>query len=224
VPDFYQGTELWDLHLVDPDNRQPVDYETRIKYLEDLRVLLEDSDVGRGFPSTWPAASLRAGSPADRPATHHPTPALPDGGSLTRPAFVRDLLANWHDGRIKMLVTTIGLRLRLALPDLFLRGEYLPLDADLTGLPADIVAFARRLDGETLIVAVPRLISKLVNLEMPVGDVWGEARLFLPPSPAGHYRNMVTGEVVEAVTEADVPALRLRDAFRDCPVACLLAE
>ena len=29
VPDFYQGTELWDLSLVDPDNRQPVDYARR---------------------------------------------------------------------------------------------------------------------------------------------------------------------------------------------------
>ena len=29
VPDFYQGTELWDLNLVDPDNRRPVDYERR---------------------------------------------------------------------------------------------------------------------------------------------------------------------------------------------------
>jgi (1->4)-alpha-D-glucan 1-alpha-D-glucosylmutase len=29
VPDFYQGCELWDLSLVDPDNRQPVDYERR---------------------------------------------------------------------------------------------------------------------------------------------------------------------------------------------------
>jgi (1->4)-alpha-D-glucan 1-alpha-D-glucosylmutase len=29
VPDFYQGTELWDLNLVDPDNRRPVDYEKR---------------------------------------------------------------------------------------------------------------------------------------------------------------------------------------------------
>ena len=27
VPDIYQGTELWDLSLVDPDNRRPVDYE-----------------------------------------------------------------------------------------------------------------------------------------------------------------------------------------------------
>jgi (1->4)-alpha-D-glucan 1-alpha-D-glucosylmutase len=29
VPDFYQGTELWDLSLVDPDNRRPVDYGAR---------------------------------------------------------------------------------------------------------------------------------------------------------------------------------------------------
>ena len=26
VPDFYQGTELWDFSLVDPDNRRPVDF------------------------------------------------------------------------------------------------------------------------------------------------------------------------------------------------------
>lgn len=30
VPDIYQGTELWDFSLVDPDNRRPVDYESRI--------------------------------------------------------------------------------------------------------------------------------------------------------------------------------------------------
>jgi len=29
VPDLYQGTELWDLSLVDPDTRRPVDYELR---------------------------------------------------------------------------------------------------------------------------------------------------------------------------------------------------
>jgi (1->4)-alpha-D-glucan 1-alpha-D-glucosylmutase len=29
VPDFYQGSELWDLSLVDPDNRRPVDYRLR---------------------------------------------------------------------------------------------------------------------------------------------------------------------------------------------------
>jgi (1->4)-alpha-D-glucan 1-alpha-D-glucosylmutase len=37
VPDFYQGTELWDLTLVDPDNRRPVDFELRRRMLGDLR-------------------------------------------------------------------------------------------------------------------------------------------------------------------------------------------
>ena len=34
VPDFYQGSELWDLTLVDPDNRRPVDYRLRREVLE----------------------------------------------------------------------------------------------------------------------------------------------------------------------------------------------
>jgi len=37
VPDFYQGTELWDLNLVDPDNRRPVDFETRRRLLHELK-------------------------------------------------------------------------------------------------------------------------------------------------------------------------------------------
>ncbi len=36
VPDFYQGTELWDFSLVDPDNRRPVDFEKRRRYLEEI--------------------------------------------------------------------------------------------------------------------------------------------------------------------------------------------
>lgn len=36
VPDFYQGTELWQFTLVDPDNRRPVDYETRKQSLADM--------------------------------------------------------------------------------------------------------------------------------------------------------------------------------------------
>jgi (1->4)-alpha-D-glucan 1-alpha-D-glucosylmutase len=36
VPDFYQGSELWDLRLVDPDNRGPIDFEKRAAALESL--------------------------------------------------------------------------------------------------------------------------------------------------------------------------------------------
>jgi (1->4)-alpha-D-glucan 1-alpha-D-glucosylmutase len=41
VPDFYQGSELWDLSLVDPDNRRPVDYELRRRLLDELEPVLE---------------------------------------------------------------------------------------------------------------------------------------------------------------------------------------
>jgi (1->4)-alpha-D-glucan 1-alpha-D-glucosylmutase len=36
IPDVYQGTELWDLSLVDPDNRRPVDYWQRARLLSSL--------------------------------------------------------------------------------------------------------------------------------------------------------------------------------------------
>ncbi len=36
IPDFYQGTELWDLSLVDPDNRLPIDYAARRRALAEL--------------------------------------------------------------------------------------------------------------------------------------------------------------------------------------------
>ncbi|GAB1543072.1 malto-oligosyltrehalose synthase [Scytonema sp. NUACC21] len=37
IPDFYQGTELWDFSLVDPDNRRPVDFEIRQSYLKTIK-------------------------------------------------------------------------------------------------------------------------------------------------------------------------------------------
>jgi (1->4)-alpha-D-glucan 1-alpha-D-glucosylmutase len=37
VPDFYQGTELWELSLVDPDNRRPVDFEQRLAFLKEIK-------------------------------------------------------------------------------------------------------------------------------------------------------------------------------------------
>ena len=41
MPDIYQGTELWDLSLVDPDNRRPVDYEARQELFEQALAALQ---------------------------------------------------------------------------------------------------------------------------------------------------------------------------------------
>src|SRR4029077_12077275 len=42
VPDFYQGCELWDFSLVDPDNRRPVDYGLRQQRLDALEATPEE--------------------------------------------------------------------------------------------------------------------------------------------------------------------------------------
>jgi (1->4)-alpha-D-glucan 1-alpha-D-glucosylmutase len=47
VPDTYQGTELWDFSLVDPDNRRPVDFDLRARLLADLQARSESGDVRR---------------------------------------------------------------------------------------------------------------------------------------------------------------------------------
>ncbi len=50
VPDFYQGTEFWDLSLVDPDNRRAVDYDARERALDDetpIEALLANWRDGR---------------------------------------------------------------------------------------------------------------------------------------------------------------------------------
>jgi (1->4)-alpha-D-glucan 1-alpha-D-glucosylmutase len=70
VPDVYQGNELWDFSLVDPDNRRPVDYGLRNGLLADLkrmdpadaRSVLEEDAWEDGRPKlylTWKALELR---------------------------------------------------------------------------------------------------------------------------------------------------------------------
>jgi (1->4)-alpha-D-glucan 1-alpha-D-glucosylmutase len=46
IPDFYQGNELWELTLVDPDNRRPVDFHQRAGYLNALQALSEREGAG----------------------------------------------------------------------------------------------------------------------------------------------------------------------------------
>jgi (1->4)-alpha-D-glucan 1-alpha-D-glucosylmutase len=55
VPDFYQGSELWDLRLVDPDNRGPVDFERRVRLLAELMKQEEQNrlDLIRDLLDHW---------------------------------------------------------------------------------------------------------------------------------------------------------------------------
>jgi (1->4)-alpha-D-glucan 1-alpha-D-glucosylmutase len=53
VPDLYQGCELWDLSLMDPDNRRPVDYDRRIRLLDG-----QPPSV-RGLMEGWQDAAIK---------------------------------------------------------------------------------------------------------------------------------------------------------------------
>jgi (1->4)-alpha-D-glucan 1-alpha-D-glucosylmutase len=61
VPDLYQGSELWDLSLVDPDNRRPVDYGLRSGLLSEIRGAGAREVLARadeGAPKLWLIACL----------------------------------------------------------------------------------------------------------------------------------------------------------------------
>ncbi len=70
VPDIYQGTELWDLSLVDPDNRRPVDFDRRARVLDLVTGATPETvldELDEGWPKLWAIArtlELRGRHPA----------------------------------------------------------------------------------------------------------------------------------------------------------------
>ena len=54
VPDIYQGTEIWDYSLVDPDNRRPVDYELRCRMLKSISSATPEELMKR-----WPDGGIK---------------------------------------------------------------------------------------------------------------------------------------------------------------------
>jgi (1->4)-alpha-D-glucan 1-alpha-D-glucosylmutase len=132
VPDIYQGNEIWDFSLVDPDNRRPVDYERRREMLRSLE-------------------------------TADPT----------------ELLQQWPDGRIKLLLTQRLLRFRREHSLLFQQGTYSPLTV--TGAFAEsCIAFAREHEGKWIAIVVPRLSSRVGF--PPIGEKWQDTAVGLPAS------------------------------------------
>jgi len=70
VPDTFQGSELWDLRLVDPDNRGAVDFDSRRAMLAELENGIEVEKIidksGTGMPKMWvihQALTLRQSHP-----------------------------------------------------------------------------------------------------------------------------------------------------------------
>jgi (1->4)-alpha-D-glucan 1-alpha-D-glucosylmutase len=181
VPDFYQGCEMWDLSLVDPDNRRPVDYAVRAGSLDALMHKAEAE------------------------------------GEL---AVCRDVMATMEDGRIKLWTTHRALALRAEMPEVFRRGEYIPVAMAEEGHTQHVVAFLRRQDEDCVLVAVPRFACTLMRqrAEMPVGTAWGEMTLLAQECAGKRMRNVFTGE--EMVVPED-GRIQLAELFGEFPVGLL---
>ncbi len=61
VPDFYQGTELWDFSLVDPDNRRPIDFAKRSKFLREIKHREQDNPkrLATELVEHWPDGRVK---------------------------------------------------------------------------------------------------------------------------------------------------------------------
>lgn len=141
VPDLYQGSELWDFSLVDPDNRRPVNFAERQSMLADFRPRSE-SNVD--------------GASSEASASRQLCDAKSDASVL-----LVDLLLAPLSGRIKLYVISRLLQLREKAPELFERGTYIPLAVN--GTKANhLIAFARKEEsGRSLIVILPRFLAGL---------------------------------------------------------------
>ncbi|HKD55833.1 MAG TPA: hypothetical protein VKB72_16590, partial [Steroidobacteraceae bacterium] len=185
VPDTYQGNELWDFSLVDPDNRRPVDYELRCEQLRRL----EDP---------------------------------------TARASLRELSASLEDGRCKLLLTCRALQLRRAQPKLFSHGDYRRLNVH--GSRAHhICAFARRCQGQSVIVIAPRLYRRLLDdpARLPLGpEVWENTLVELPRDERSRValRNVLDGVHVRPSEDGAATGILVAQALSDFPVALLASE
>jgi (1->4)-alpha-D-glucan 1-alpha-D-glucosylmutase len=122
VPDIYQGTELWDLTLVDPDNRRPVDYEMRRHLLAALQDATPEAIWARadeGLPKLWvirqalalrrqhpewfgPAGDYRPVQVSGARAAHAVAFARGTGAVTIVPRLILGLAGNWGDTWIEI--------------------------------------------------------------------------------------------------------------------------
>ncbi len=192
VPDVWQGSEFWDFNLVDPDNRRPVDFESRRRALTCLAKRAQE-DLAQ---------------------------------------LVRELVAHWPDERIKMYVIWQALGLRRQQPALF-DGDYLAISAD-GPRKGQLCAFARVAASQWALVAVPRLAlaawretepsTAAAEGRWPTACWWRETLVELPPEAPRRWRDVLSGEVLEATADGQRVVLDAATLFQRFPVALLFGD
>ncbi|HUF29206.1 MAG TPA: hypothetical protein VMM77_00985, partial [Gemmatimonadaceae bacterium] len=103
-------------------------------------------------------------------------------------------------------------------------GNYAPIESAGAG-SRHVVSFARALAGRAAIAVATRLSRTLTGgLAPPIGDIWGETRVFLPEplTAISRWTCVVSGHSVEVAHDSAAAGLRVSDVLRHLPVALLV--
>jgi (1->4)-alpha-D-glucan 1-alpha-D-glucosylmutase len=130
---------------------------------------------------------------------------------------LRDSLAHWQDGKVKLAIATALLRCRREHADLFRQGSYEPIAIE-GPLSHHLIAFRRAYGTESCIVIAGRLLAPLLGDRMSYDGaaIWQDTRVTLSEAPTALI-NVLSGATVTG------PALELGGILADAPVAVLLA-
>jgi (1->4)-alpha-D-glucan 1-alpha-D-glucosylmutase len=162
IPDIYQGAELWDFSLVDPDNRLPVNFDMRMSLLNEI--ILQEKE--------------------------NPDAVLD---------FVR---ARQTAGAQKIFLIRRILHFRKKFPELFSRGQYLPVITS-----ENMIGYIRGLENRRLLVLTP---LPAMQAEMQLHKVYGIR---------GRWKNIFTGSQMVLDDAIDVQLM-----LKEFPVAALVFE
>jgi (1->4)-alpha-D-glucan 1-alpha-D-glucosylmutase len=194
VPDFFQGAELWDLRLVDPDNRAPVDFARRMSALRELEA--EDPVSSAGESATSAAENGRHGSQSG----------------------ARKLAEQWENGNVKLFLIRKTLEYRKQHAELFADGELLP--AEVRGPAAEnVVAFFRRRENAWSLTVVPRWLARRTR---DGALTWTGTSIVLPSGAPEEWFSVLTGGRCATHAGHGEHVLHVEELLGDFPVALLI--
>jgi (1->4)-alpha-D-glucan 1-alpha-D-glucosylmutase len=197
VPDIYQGSEIWDFSLVDPDNRRPVDYDLRAWWLGELI-----NPPGSRAELAHALVDSKADGRIKLYLTHRALRFRRDHAELFRAGSYMPLEAT---GDAAEHIVAFARVLSAQAPALGARGASTA--------------------GEEVLAVAPRLLAKRLHDAgaLPLGvAAWGDGLLALPnATPGQHYRDIFTDRTHEVIERDGTTGLLLSALLEHFPVALL---
>lgn len=208
IPDFYQGTEVWNFSLVDPDNRRPVDFARHRALLEGLQEeerRRSKLSLVQELIASWKDGRIKLYTIYKALHCRRSHLALFSGGAY-------------------LPLTVAGLRREHVCAFIRQNGSHWVLVA----VPRLLVRLQQRSPAAPRNPRAPALPA----LQPPLGAAtWDDDRLLLPENAPEEWSNIFTGETLRCIpsppsgpTLEGVRILYLADVFRCFPVALLTAD